>query len=92
MGRPVIAFGVGGVPEVVVDGLTGWVLRDRSVTALATCMAEACGAPSRAREMGINARSYVESEHAIDRMCSSYADVYAQLGARAGRPRSLRVV
>ncbi len=92
MGRPVIAFGVGGVPEVVVDGLTGWVLPGRSVTALATCMAEACSAPSRAREMGINARSYVESEHAIDRMCSSYADVYAQLDERAGRPRSLRIV
>jgi glycosyltransferase involved in cell wall biosynthesis len=93
MGRPVIAFGVGGVPEVVVDGLTGWVLRDRSVTALATCMAEVRGAPSRAREMGINARRYVESEHTIDRMCSSYADVYAQLGARAGRPKSsLRIV
>jgi glycosyltransferase involved in cell wall biosynthesis len=90
MGRPVIAFGVGGVPEVVRDGHTGWVLQECSLEALATCMRATSGAPARAREMGIDARRYVESEHHIERMCSSYADVYAELDARAGRSHQPR--
>lgn len=84
MSRPVIAFGVGGVPEVVVDRVTGWVLREPSahtVEALVASMRAASDDPSRTRAMGAAARHYVESEHAIERMCASYADVYAELGA-----------
>jgi glycosyltransferase involved in cell wall biosynthesis len=84
MSRPVIAFGVGGVPEVVVDGVTGWVLQEHShhtADALVTAMRVATREPSRTRAMGAAARRYVESEHAIERMCASYADVYAELGA-----------
>lgn len=84
MGRPVITFGVGGTPEVVVDGLTGWVLRDYTFEALATRMASACESSARTREMGAAARRYVYQEHGIDRMCASYGDVYEQLAGRAG--------
>jgi glycosyltransferase involved in cell wall biosynthesis len=83
IGRAVIAFGVGGVPEVIVDGQTGWVVDEHTLGALTTCMGAASRAPGRVREMGERARSYVESEHAIDGMCSAYAAIYARLAARS---------
>jgi glycosyltransferase involved in cell wall biosynthesis len=94
MSRPVIAFGVGGVPEVVVDRVTGWVLGDseHTVDALAASMGVASRDPSGTRAMGAAARRHVESEHAIERMCASYADVYAELGTTADEPASCRAV
>ena len=82
MGRAVITFGVGGTPEVVADGITGWVLRDHTATALAERMEFASNAVACTREMGVAARRYVDREHGIDRMCAGYGDVYEQLSAR----------
>jgi glycosyltransferase involved in cell wall biosynthesis len=86
-GRAVIAFGVGGVPEIIVDGETGWVLEEHTLGALTTCMGAASRAPERMREMGTRARHYVETEHAIDGMCSAYAAIYARLAERSVRAR-----
>lgn len=79
MGRPVITFGVGGTPEAVVDGLTGRVLKEHTVDALAGCMAATSKAAWHAREMGIAARRYVVAEHGIDKMCAAYGDLYERL-------------
>lgn len=76
MGRPVITFGVGGTPEAVIDGLTGRVLTEHTVEALAGCMAATSKAAWHAREMGLAARRYVVAEHGIDRMCAAYGDLY----------------
>ncbi len=80
MGRPVITFGVGGTPEAVIDGLTGQVLTEHTVDALARSMGAMINAPWRAREMGVAARRYVVAEHGIDRMCAAYGDLYERLG------------
>jgi glycosyltransferase involved in cell wall biosynthesis len=40
-GRPVVALGEGGAVETVVDGVTGILVRDRSVDAFAAAMADA---------------------------------------------------
>lgn len=80
MGRPVITFGVGGTPEAVLDGVTGQVLKEHTVDALASSMAAFSKAPWRAKEMGIAARRYVVAEHGIDRMCATYGDLYERLG------------
>lgn len=41
MGRPVIASRVGGIPEIVLDGKTGWLVRPGDVAALAEAMLKA---------------------------------------------------
>ena len=84
MQRPTVAFDCGGVPEIVQDGRTGWLVREHSVGALAAALAEASASRLRAAERGVAARKWVEARFGIDTMCKSYAAVYRDLaGARA---------
>jgi glycosyltransferase involved in cell wall biosynthesis len=79
MGRPVVAFAGGGIPEVVRDGETGWLVRERSVDALAARMREASADVARAKAMGDAARRFVDAEHRVERMCEGYGAAYASL-------------
>jgi glycosyltransferase involved in cell wall biosynthesis len=78
-GRPVIAFAGGGIPEVVRDGETGWLVKERSARALAATMREVAADPARARRAGEDARAWVDAEHRIERMCAGYGAAYASL-------------
>ena len=55
-GVPVIAFPAGGIPEVVVDGETGFLTHDFSIEALASRIREAIAAPEQLRQVASNAR------------------------------------
>jgi glycosyltransferase involved in cell wall biosynthesis len=87
MQRPTVAFDCGGVPEIVQDGRTGWLVREHSVGALAAALAEASASRERAAELGVAARKWVEARFGIDTMCKSYAAVYRELaGSAASMP------
>jgi glycosyltransferase involved in cell wall biosynthesis len=81
IGRPVIAFAGGGIPEVVRDGETGWLVRDRSAAALADRMREASSDRARARAMGEAARRHIDASCRIEAMCEGYGRAYAELEA-----------
>jgi glycosyltransferase involved in cell wall biosynthesis len=81
MGLPVVAFAGGGIAEIVRDGETGWLVRDRSAVALAAAMRAACVDRARVAEMGRAARARVLAEHRVETMCAGYARVYAELAA-----------
>jgi glycosyltransferase involved in cell wall biosynthesis len=81
MGLPVIAFAGGGIPEIVRDGVTGWLVRERSAAALAAAMREARDDRARLAEMGRAARAMVVAEHGVEAMCAGYGRVYAELAA-----------
>jgi glycosyltransferase involved in cell wall biosynthesis len=52
MGKPVIAAAAGGVPEVVLDGVTGVLLRDSDIDALADLLATLAKDPALRRRLG----------------------------------------
>ena len=90
MQRPTVAFDCGGVPEIVQDGRTGWLVREHSVDALAAALAEACASRPRAAELGVAARNWVEGRFGIDTMCKNYAAIYRELaGGRTGSHRTV---
>jgi len=55
-GVPVIAFPAGGIPEVVVDGETGFLTRQFTADALASRIREVIGAPEALQRVARNAR------------------------------------
>jgi glycosyltransferase involved in cell wall biosynthesis len=58
-GTPVIASRVGGVPEIVEDGVTGFLVTPGDVSALRERLAQVLGDPALARRLGRRAREVV---------------------------------
>ncbi len=77
-GVPVIAIGRGSVPEVVVDGVTGFI-----VTGLDTATA----AVQRINELDrLAARKHVEDHFSAERMTDGYLRVYQEVRRRCHEP------
>jgi glycosyltransferase involved in cell wall biosynthesis len=79
MGRPVIAFAGGGIPEIVKHGVTGWLVPDASGAAFARAIDQARRDRSQLGAMGAAARRFAEEQGSVDRMCDGYAAVYRSL-------------
>lgn len=61
MGRPIVAFAEGGVPEIVADGETGILVPPGDVEAMAEAVKSLLSDPDRRREMGAAGRRRVEA-------------------------------
>jgi glycogen synthase len=77
-GTPVVASRVGGIPEVVQDGETGWLVEPGDPAALARALQAALADPARARRMGEAGRRRVEAHFSWDRIAALTMDVYQQ--------------
>jgi glycosyltransferase involved in cell wall biosynthesis len=62
-GVPVVASRVSGIPEVVVDGSTGWLVPPEDPAALAGALAEVLADPAEARRRGEAGRRRVEERY-----------------------------
>ena len=77
-GLPVVATAVGGVPELVEDGVTGVLVEPGRPEALARAMAELAGNAGRRRAMGCAARARA-ARFGVDAMVSAYAGLFERL-------------
>ncbi len=79
MELPVVATRVGGVPEVVQDGVTGLLVPPRDPSNLATALCRLIEDPELARKMGVAGREFVLSryrwEDCVSRMETLYASI-----------------
>jgi len=82
---PVVATAVGGVPEIVRDGVDGRLVPAGDVTALASAMIDLLEDGDTARRLGASARSRVEQDFTAERM----ADATCALLVRLARERGL---
>ncbi|MDQ4024613.1 MAG: glycosyltransferase family 4 protein [Actinomycetota bacterium] len=82
-GTPVIASNLGGLPEVVVDGVTGFLVQPGDRTALTQRMEQLLHDDRLAAEMGQNARDHVVSRFTWDRCAQRCVKVYEALTGAA---------
>lgn len=80
--RPVVATRVGGVPEIVVDGVTGLLVEAGAPDLLADAMLKVLGDPSLSARMGQAGRERVENEFTVARMAAKMSAVYEELLSR----------
>jgi glycosyltransferase involved in cell wall biosynthesis len=81
--RPVISTWIAGIPELVQDGRTGWMVPAGDVTALVEAITELATAPNdRLKRMGTMGRARVLMRHNIDTEVAKLAGFFAQ------RPRT----
>jgi glycosyltransferase involved in cell wall biosynthesis len=78
-GTPVIASRVGGLPEIVQEGRTGYLVPPSDVAALRTRILEVLGDPAAASRLGSNARDRVVAEFTWDRCAQRCLEAYRQL-------------
>lgn len=78
-GRPMIGARAGGIPEVIRDGVNGYLVPPGEVTSLSEKCIELLLDRQRADRFGANGRILVEEEFSIPAMISSYQSLYAQL-------------
>jgi len=80
-GVPVVAFRVAGVPEVVVDGVTGYMVDPGDEALLAERAFELFKDENLRREMGRAAMERCRSTYDITAIARRYADIYAEVAA-----------
>jgi glycosyltransferase involved in cell wall biosynthesis len=81
-GVPIIGSRVGGIPECIVDGKSGFLVPERNEEALARRMAELLEDPVRRRSMGAAGRALIEDRFDIDRQTATLENFYDSVLAR----------
>lgn len=77
--RPVVASNSGGHPEIVVDGVTGYLVPPDDVEILASRILTLLRDGERAKELGKNARERVEARFSLEGMIKELLKVYVEL-------------
>jgi glycosyltransferase involved in cell wall biosynthesis len=76
MRKPVVATAVGGVPDVLTDGIDGIMLPESGVGGLSDALLMLLRDPALARQIARSGRRRVENEFSSRRMASRYEDMY----------------
>jgi len=76
LGRPVVAVGVGGPLEIVVDGETGLLVPPAAPAALADALGALLADPTARRQLGENGRRRFHARFTAERMAEATAGVY----------------
>jgi N-acetyl-alpha-D-glucosaminyl L-malate synthase BshA len=76
---PVVASRVGGLPEVITDGVEGFLVQPRDVAKMAECSLTILGNDRHRREMGKRAREKACTNFRSEKIISSYEDYYRRV-------------
>jgi glycosyltransferase involved in cell wall biosynthesis len=78
-GLPVVATRVGGLPEVVAPGKTGWLVPPRDIPPLAAAISQLLADPKTRRAFGLAGRKRGEREFSFTAMVHSHEKVLEHL-------------
>lgn len=85
-GRPTVSTNVGGFPDIVVDGETGYTVPKESPKELAHAIIKMLEDPQKAQTMGKNGRDLVRDLLDIENCADKIKDIYIEiLNNRTGR-------
>lgn len=77
--RPVVAYRWGALPELVVDGATGFLVPYRDVGAVAERVLEICRSPALLKALGEAGRERAVQEYGRQRLTTSLGEAYAKI-------------
>lgn len=77
--RPVVATAVGGVPDVVTDGVHGYLVAAGDIEGAAQALAGLARDPDLRARMGAAGRAWVLPRYAVERLVDDVDDLYRSL-------------
>lgn len=84
LGKPVIGARIGGIPEMIEVGETGWAFDSGNVDDLTECLCRVESTPStNLRQIGTNCRRFVEQHFNRQSYIDSMLELYSTLGVNA---------
>ena len=86
-GMPVVGTRHAGIPELVDDGISGWLVPERDEAQLAEALVRLAAEPERWPAMGRAGRAKVEREYDIHRLNDRFAALLETLIRSEARPR-----
>lgn len=86
LGKPVIGSDIGGIPEMVQEGRTGFLVRPHDAQTLSARMHRLAGDAALRREMGLAARARVEREFSADNHYDRLIALYEKVLGSGGGP------
>jgi glycosyltransferase involved in cell wall biosynthesis len=75
-GKPIVATGVGGIPEVIQDGADGIIIPSDDPDGLADAISELLRDDGKRHDMGVKARKKFEERFTIQKMVEEYEKIY----------------
>lgn len=86
MGKPVIASAVGGIPEIIGNGVNGFAL-ENNPEIFARHVEQVLSDREQLKEMGENARLCFLETFTVDKMVKKYREIYQELRVENGELR-----
>jgi glycosyltransferase involved in cell wall biosynthesis len=84
MEKPVVASRVGGIPDLIDEGINGLMVRPGDVKELADALQKLLSDKGLARKMGREGRKRIQAQFSADIMVRSIEKLYRELLARKG--------
>lgn len=78
-GVPAVCSRVGGIPEVITDGVEGYLVAPRDVETMAARALDILTQPGRRETMGRAARARAQSQFCSDKIIPQYEDLYRRV-------------
>ena len=78
-GLPIVSTDVGGIPEVVENGVNGLLVRREDPEALADAIGRVLAQPETARKMGTTNREHALAKHSMRHTADCYAQMYDEI-------------
>jgi glycosyltransferase involved in cell wall biosynthesis len=78
-GVPVVGTAVGGIPEVVEDGLSGYLVPPGDPQTLASRIVAALSSEDRRRSMGEHGRKRIANDFTFPKMATQYRQLFEEL-------------
>jgi glycosyltransferase involved in cell wall biosynthesis len=80
-GLPVVASRRGGLPEIIEDGVTGWLVESDAPAQLADRIGWLAQHPDQARELGRAGRAKIFREFTVEKSVDAMEDLFRKAGA-----------
>ena len=84
-GRPVVATRIMGVPELVEEGVSGFLVTPGNAGELAEALGKLAGSPALRERMGQAGRRKVEESFDAVRCAGQVGEVFDEMATAAGR-------